>query len=134
MVLKKVHPHVCAVQNESVGCFSEENVNYIKENSKRQILSFDSDKPGVKNSQEITKLFGFEYLNVPRPYLSDGITDFADLAKDYGLKKVEQILKRKKKIFLLCLTLAPFNALLKYTSKKCRNLIFGLGGNELVGK
>lgn len=95
MVLKKIYPHVCAVQNESVGCFSTENVTYIKENSKRQILSFDSDKAGVKNSQEITKLFDFEYLNVPRPYLSDGITDFADLAKDYGLKKVEQILKRK---------------------------------------
>jgi hypothetical protein len=34
MVMKKVFPCCCAVQNEGMGCFSEENVNFIKENSK----------------------------------------------------------------------------------------------------
>jgi hypothetical protein len=96
MVMKKVYQNCTAVQNEGMACFSQENVELFKAHSPRQILAFDSDPTGVKNSQEITKLFGFEYMNVPRTYLSDGIKDFADLARDYGINKVEQILKRKK--------------------------------------
>ena len=57
---------------------------------------FDSDPTGVKNSKKITEQFGFDYLNVPRTYLSDGIKDFADLAKDYGMSTIEKILKKKK--------------------------------------
>jgi hypothetical protein len=98
MVIKKVYPCVCAVQNESAGCFSEENVSFLKGNSKKQILSFDSDKAGVTNSQLITKAFGFEYLNVSRSYLSDGINDWADLGKEYGLHTIEKIFKKKKLI------------------------------------
>lgn len=96
MVMKKIFPCCCAVQNEGIACFSEENVEYIKSNSNRQILSFDSDPTGVENSKQITNLFDFEYLNVPRSYLSDGIKDWADLAKDYGMNTIEKILKKKK--------------------------------------
>jgi DNA primase len=96
MVMKKVFPCSCAVQNESVGCFSSENVEFIKANSDRQILSFDSDVPGVKSSQQITELFGFGYCNVPREYLSEDIKDWADLAKKYGLQRIEEILKQKQ--------------------------------------
>lgn len=95
MVLKKIINCVCAVQNEGVACFSDENVLYLKQNSKRQILGFDSDEPGVHNSQQITKLFDFDYCNVPRKYLNEGIKDFADLAKAYDLKTVENCLKQK---------------------------------------
>jgi hypothetical protein len=96
MVMKKVFPCCCAVQNEGVACFSNENVEYLKANSDRQILSFDSDVTGVANSQQITKLFDFEYLNVPRKYLSEGIKDWADLGKTHGLKAIEDYLKQKK--------------------------------------
>lgn len=96
MVMKKVVPCCCAVQNEGIGCFSEENVNYLKENSDRQILSFDSDEPGVKNSQLITEKFGFEYCNVPKLYLGEGIKDWADLAKTHGLKTIEKYLTQKE--------------------------------------
>ena len=95
MVMKKVFPCCCAVQNEGMGCFSEENVEFIKENSERQILSFDSDETGVKNSQLITDKFGFEYCNVPRIYLEEGIKDWALLAKEKGLKTVERILQER---------------------------------------
>lgn len=95
MVLKKVFPCVCAVQNESISCFSEENVLYLKNNSKRQILSFDSDVAGVTSSQQITKLFDFEYLNVPKEYLGEGIKDWADLANKYGLLAIEDYFKTK---------------------------------------
>ncbi len=95
MVMKKVFPCCCAVQNEGVGCFSPENVEYLKANSDRQILSFDSDVTGVKNSQQITKLFDFGYLNVPKRHLKEGIKDWADLAKTYGLKRIEDYLRFK---------------------------------------
>lgn len=95
MVIKKIFPCSVGVQNEGIACFSPENVEYIKSNSERQILSFDSDVTGVKNSQQITQLFGFDYCNVPRKYLQEGIKDWADLAKIHGLKAVEDVLKEK---------------------------------------
>ena len=98
MVMKKVFPCCCAVQNEGLGCFSEENVEYIKENSDVQILSFDSDETGVKNSQLITEKFGFEYCNVPRIYLEEGIKDWADLARIHGLKTIEKYLTQRELI------------------------------------
>lgn len=96
MVMKKVVPCCCAVQNEGLGCFSEENVEYIKENSDTQILSFDSDETGVKNSQMITEKFGFDYCNVPRIYLGEGIKDWADLARTHGLKTIEKYLTQRE--------------------------------------
>lgn len=95
MVVKKLLESTCAVQNEGLGCFSQENVTYLKENSKRQILSFDSDLPGVTNSQQITKIFDFDYMNVPNKYLNEGIKDWADLARLKGMSTVEQIFKEK---------------------------------------
>lgn len=96
MVISKLYPCSCAVQNEGLGCFSEENVEYIKSNSNKQILSFDSDITGVENSQQITKLFGFDYCNVPKTYLKEGIKDWADLARVHGLQTVEDYLKVKQ--------------------------------------
>jgi len=96
MVMKKVFPCSCAVQNEGLGCFSDKNVEYLKANSDRQILSFDSDETGVHNSKQITELFNFEYTNVPRRYLSEGIKDWADLVKAYGYYPVENYLRQKQ--------------------------------------
>jgi len=96
MVIKKVFPCTCAVQNEGIACFSEDNIQYLKDNSNKQILSFDSDVTGVQNSLKITKLFDFDYCNVPRKYLIEGIKDWADLGKAHGLKAVEDYLKHKQ--------------------------------------
>ena len=96
MVMKKVFPCCCAVQNEGLGCFSDGNVEYLKANSDRQILSFDSDETGVHNSKQITELFGFDYTNVPRKYLSEGIKDWADLVRAYGYYPVENYLRQKQ--------------------------------------
>ena len=93
--MKKIFPCSCAVQNEGVACFSVENVEFMKANSMQQILSFDSDVTGVTNSQQITKLFGFDYCNVPREYLKEGIKDWSDLAKAHGMNVIEQCLKNK---------------------------------------
>jgi len=96
MVMKKVFPNSCAVQNEGLGCFSTENVEYMKRYSDIQILSFDSDITGVTNSQQITKLFDFGYCNVPKKYLKEGIKDWADLGKVHGLNAIEDYLKQKE--------------------------------------
>jgi hypothetical protein len=96
MVMRKIFPCSCAVQNEGMGCFSPENVEYLKANSDRQILSFDSDITGVENSQQITKIFDFGYCNVPKKYLKEGIKDWADLAKSHGMKTIEDYLKQKQ--------------------------------------
>ncbi len=95
MVVKKIIESSCAVQNEGLACFSEENVTYLKEHSRRQILSFDSDAPGVTNSQQITKIFDFDYMNVPREYLKEDIKDWAELARVKGMSTVEKIFKEK---------------------------------------
>jgi hypothetical protein len=95
MVMKKIFPCSCAVQNEGLGCFSHENVEYLKANSDRQILSFDADDVGVQNSRQITEMFDFDYMNVPRQYLAEGIKDWALLGAKYGLKTIENILKEK---------------------------------------
>jgi hypothetical protein len=95
MVMKKVYSCCCAVQNEGIGCFSQENVQFLKDSSDVQILSFDSDVTGVQNSQQITKLFDFGYCNVPRIYLKEGIKDWADLAKTHGLKVIEDYLTER---------------------------------------
>ncbi len=95
MVMKKVFPCSCAVQNEGLACFSHENVEFMKANSMQQILSFDSDITGVQNSQQITKIFDFDYCNVPRSYLKEGIKDWADLGRIHGLKTIENYLKEK---------------------------------------
>jgi len=94
MILKKFYPFVTSTQNESVACFSPENVEYIKTNSKRQVLLYDSDDPGVIASQQITSLFGFEYCNPPRKYLPE-VKDFSDMAMKYSLKEVETFIKNK---------------------------------------
>lgn len=95
MVLSKIYNNVCAVQNEGIACFSEENVKFLKENSNKQILNFDSDITGVCNSKQITKLFDFDYINVPKEFLEFGINDFADLARVKGIDYVKNIFEKK---------------------------------------
>lgn len=95
MVMRKIFPYSCAVQNEGIACFSEENIKFLKENSSKQILSFDSDIVGVANSQQITQLFGFDYCNVPKKYLEEGIKDWADLVAIYGMQPIIEHLREK---------------------------------------
>jgi DNA primase len=96
MVMKKIFPCSCAVQNEGIACFSQENVDYLKANSKEQILSFDSDVTGVKNSQQITQLFNFDYCNVPNHLIKEGIKDWSDWVKVYGYEPLINYLKTKE--------------------------------------
>lgn len=96
MVIRKIIESTCAVQNEGIGCFSPENIEFLRENSEQQILSFDSDEAGVRSSQQITEMLGFDYCNVPKQYLAENINDWAALSKKPdGMKIIENYFKQK---------------------------------------
>jgi hypothetical protein len=97
MCLLKLFSCVASTQNESLACFSKDNVEFIKNNSKKQVVLYDSDDAGVKSCQEITKKFSFSYCNPPRKYLPE-IKDFSDLLRTHGIKALEEALKIKNLI------------------------------------
>lgn len=98
ILLKKLYKCVVSTQNESLACFSQENVDFIKNNSKKQVVFYDNDKDGKKASLQVTEKFNMLHCNVPDKYYSEGIKDFGDLVKIYGLKAVEKHLKQKNLI------------------------------------
>lgn len=98
LVLRKFYKCTIGVQNESIGCFTPDNIKYIKDNSNSQILAFDSDTPGKENSIKITQKFNFGYINTPNYLLQKNIKDFADWGRYEGLSKIEEFLKQKNLI------------------------------------
>lgn len=96
MVISKVFPCVCYVQAETIVGINEDNLAYLRSNSNEIYINFDSDQPGKKNSWEYSKTFGFKHINVPDRYLTEGIKDFADFVKKYGLSALEVYLKLKE--------------------------------------
>jgi hypothetical protein len=89
MVLLKIFPCVCAVQNESIVALNEHTIKHLNENAKEVFINYDADAPGKKNSHMVTKLFGYKHINVPDSFVEEGVKDFADLAKLKGLAFVE---------------------------------------------
>lgn len=99
MVCRKIYPHVWGVQNESLGAFSPETVQKIRENSNITYWGGDSDIPGKKASFAITEAFGFKHIN-PEDRLLPEINDFAAWARKEGIKTVEQHFIKKGLIVL----------------------------------
>jgi hypothetical protein len=86
-----------SVQNESIAAFSDDTVTWINGEVRGSMyVAFDSDEPGKKASHAVTAEFGFKHVNIPDHYLQEGIKDFADLARVYGLKTVQNYLKSKE--------------------------------------
>ena len=95
MVCKKIYPHVCHVQNESLASFSEETIDFINKNSKDVFYGGDSDKPGKDASFAITREFGFNHINPPDNLLPN-IKDFADWGKEKGLEELKNHFIKKR--------------------------------------
>jgi len=95
LVISKIFPAVCSTQNESPAAISEENLQFIKENCQNPIIVYDNDEPGKKASWHFTEAHGWKHMNVPDQYNKQGITDFADLAKAYGMDAVVNHFKQK---------------------------------------
>jgi DNA primase len=93
MVISKTIDIYCVnVQSENMFCFNEENISFLKDNTRTQILSFDNDATGVANSITISNKFGFKYLNIPK---DSGTKDFAEYAKVYGIDKLNSFINTK---------------------------------------
>lgn len=87
-------PCVIATQTESHKIFTDEVVENIHRLSKRVIIAYGSDVQGVKESTELSKKYGWEWCN-PRKESLPEVNDFYSLAKKYGIKEVEKLLKSK---------------------------------------
>jgi len=97
IICKKIHPNCVQVQNESISSFSQEAVDYIKNNSKIVYYGGDSDNPGKQASYSITLKFGFKHINPP-DYLLPSIKDWADWVKSTNLETLKEYFKMKELI------------------------------------
>lgn len=95
-VCRKVLPHVCGVQNESLAAFSHETIYDIKENSKEVYYGGDSDKAGKEASYAITDAYGFKHINPPDVLLKECCKDWAEMGKQRGLNSLEEHFIKKK--------------------------------------
>lgn len=99
IILKKFLPSVLASQNESKSAMSEETCKklwfYFDDNN---YIAWDCDDPGFAAMDEMETL-GFKTIRIPKElYEQEGIKDFADLAKEKGLKEVENLLRQNELI------------------------------------
>lgn len=86
------------VQNESSVAISDENIDYITENSKERYLIFDADKKGVESST-LYNSKGFGYWNVPKRYYTTyGIKDPSDFVLRYGGDRLRKEVSKKIKL------------------------------------
>ena len=79
---------VADVQAEDPSCINDVTIETFKKNSQVQVTVFDGDKNGKESSWWLTNNHGFKHCNVPDHLLSEGITDFADMGKKYGMESV----------------------------------------------
>ena len=93
LVCRKVYPYVCHCQNESLAAFSQENVEYINNNSKFVFYAGDSDDPGKAASRIVTEAFNWKHINPPDRLLPL-VKDMADWGK-MSLKEIENHFKIK---------------------------------------
>lgn len=95
IVLRKITPCVCAVQNESVVALNAETISHLKKNCANVFINYDGDAPGKKNSWAVTKEFGFKHVNVPDDLVERGMKDFSDVAKVLGVEYIKNYLQQK---------------------------------------
>lgn len=84
----------CTIQSENPYCFNQENIEWIKSNSKTQIITSDNDKTGISFSHWVTKTHKFRHCNVPynipNKQKPSFIKDFAEWGRDYGLEEIHK--------------------------------------------
>lgn len=100
LVLKKALGTDCVAytQAEDPAAISCDTINTFKNNSKKNVVVFDSDEKGKKTSYWLTDNHQFVHCNLPEIYTFEGMTDFSDLAYKYGINKVTEHFKSKNLI------------------------------------
>lgn len=94
IVLKKLFPSVLATQNESEGALNKGMVKHLIEKFESRVIVFDNDETGVESCKKFNTK-GFDYFNIPREYIYEGIKDPSDFIKAYGLEKLKNLFKQK---------------------------------------
>lgn len=85
---------ICSIQAEDPAAVTDEALYQIWENVSYKVCIMDNDKKGKAMSYWLTDR-GYHHANVPDHMLEDGISDFADMARYYGIKAVTEYLKKK---------------------------------------
>ena len=94
--LQQIVPYtVLNVQNEGSSCFTEE---FRKQLEHREIIvMYDNDPPGVTNCKKICDAYGYQYVNVPRHLLQEGVKDAADWVASTGsYEQLQEFMKSKQ--------------------------------------
>lgn len=94
---KKFFSNVIATQNESESSLNNSLISHLCGKFKQRIIAWDADEVGVENCKKFNDK-GFGYINTPRILLDQGIKDFGDLVKVYGLDGMKKFLKTKNLI------------------------------------
>jgi hypothetical protein len=97
IVLKKFLPSVIASQNENWSSISEHTIKKLTFYFEKNYVGWDNDWPGLRGMVTMRNR-GFLPIYVPVQYRCEGIKDFSDLAKEKGLKAVEELLKQNNLI------------------------------------
>ena len=70
-------------------------IDHLKTRFKRIYVNYDNDAPGVKASQDFTKLHELGYWNIPTVYHTKDVSDFV---KRYGQEKLIALIEEKIKL------------------------------------
>lgn len=99
LVLFKALNFTCLIttQAEDITCFNESSIEILK-TCQEVYTVFDNDLKGKSASWTLTNNFGWKHCNVPDRLLKEGISDFADFAKNYSIDYVYNHFKKKNLI------------------------------------
>lgn len=97
ITLALIYPNVIATQSEHLKIFTPEVVEKIENISKDIFVWYGSDSDGVKKCQNITKEFGWKYINCPKDEDST-VNDSYSYACKYGIDKLKEFCQQKQLI------------------------------------
>lgn len=95
IITRKFHSDVIAVQNESLAALKDKTLDFLKTKYKRIICIFDNDERGMEACKEYSER-GCECFHLPESIANQGIKDFGDLVKKFGLNAAERWLLTNK--------------------------------------
>jgi len=102
IIIKKFLPAVIASQNESISAMSTMLLRKLNFNFEENWIGWDNDETGLESMYELIAkeecAEKFKAIHVPIELAKEGIKDFSDLAKEHGLKAVENLLKQNNLI------------------------------------
>jgi hypothetical protein len=96
LVLSRIVPYpVLNVQNEGHSGYTAEFRKLLE--GRIVTIMYDNDPPGVTNCKKICDAYGYQYVNVPRHLLQEGVKDAADWVASTGsYEQLQKFMKSKQ--------------------------------------